>query len=179
MSPVGTGRSGGEGPRCPYLQGCGQPSELPRVGQDYKVTSDCHICCARPGLDVRPGTSPSLMWRGPLGKVGGQGSITAQSQPSASGTPFQERPGPWQTCAFPDSFVPSALSPSEHSQGGVSSALCNLDSPDPSPRTHASPPSLSHTFLRTLLVTNDGTQLKLAEAQKGYFFGSHIWTQLF
>lgn len=128
---------------------------------------------------MRPGTSPRLTCRGPLGKVGRQSSIAAQSQPSASGTPFRELPGPWQTWAFPDSFIPSALSPSEHSQGGVSSALCNLDSPDPSPRTHASPPSLSHTFLRTLLVTNDGTQLKLAEAQKGYFFGSHIWTQLF
>lgn len=87
----------------------GADSLVPSQGS--KVTSDRHICCAHPGLDVRPSMSPSLVERASW-KGGEAGQLYRQSQPSALGAPSQELPGRWQMCTFAASFIPSALCPS-------------------------------------------------------------------
>lgn len=141
---------GGEGPPCPLLGGRGKPG-VPRSGQDSQgclcpwLSGGCspHVNSIRTSLTGQearrvPRSAPVFPSRGartgPHGR-GGDGGLASQREKAShqhSGSPF------------------------------VPSALCLPRSPG-TLTPHIPPfrliphPCLSHTFLRTVLVTNDGT----------------------
>lgn len=132
-----------------------------------KVTTDRHItvACARikstlQAVDwLRSSMFCSLLQTSSYPKVWRGGWHHSRKQ----ATSFRE-PLPKSSLAgcrdnfFPISFRPLPCAPqSAGREIRVVQLLCNPVAPDPFPQAHASPPSLSHTFLKTLSVTNDGT----------------------